>query len=145
MKKLLKVKPFVDNDGNRVIKLVYTNSVKIIPFSEETFFKYRRELDKEKLKNKKVIKNVKSKTNVKDIDINIDRFADYIINNHDVIVRRIEIVITAIGLAWLIKYMHNGMEDIPNHVIIDDGIETPVTYDVSEYYMNLYEENIKSK
>ena len=61
------------------------------------------------------------------------------------IVRRIEIVITAIGLAWLIKYMHQGFENIPDHILPEETKEEVITYNVSEYYNNLYEESIKSK
>ena len=145
MKKIINIIPFIDSDGNRSIQVVYTNGKKILPFSEAALLKLRKEYERQRNTDKNIISNVRSKINIPNIDINIDKFASYVIDNKDMIVRRIEIVITAIGLAWLIKYMHQGFENIPDHVLPEETKEEVITYNVSEYYNNLYEESIKSK
>lgn len=145
MKKIINIIPFIDTDGNRSIQVVYTNGKKILPFSEATLLKLRKEYERQRNTDKNIILNIINKINIPNIDINIDKFASYVIDNKDMIVRRIEIVITAIGLAWLIKYMHQGFENIPDHVLPEETKEEVITYNVSEYYNNLYEESIKSK
>ena len=142
MKKIVKVVPFIDSDGKRAIEVIYTKGKKIYPFSEDLLMAFKDYLDNDK---KKIIKDkVKVKTNTKNIDINMDKFADYIMNekNRDLIVRRIKIVLFAIGLAYLAKYIHDDFSTLPDVILPEEEKEEVVTYDVGEYYANLDSETM---
>ena len=142
MKKILDIIPCLDNDGNRVIKIKYKNGYKIIPFSESELLKYKKKYESQ---NDIIIKSVEIKTNTKNVDVNMDRFADYIINNKDVIVRRIKFILTIGALLYGIKSCHSEFSNLPDVVLPDEEKEEVVTYDVSEYYYNLNNNETKTK
>ncbi len=142
MKKILDIIPYLDNDGNRVIKIKYKNGYKIIPFSESELLKYKKKYESQ---NNIIIKNVEIQTNTKNVDVNMDRFADYIINNKDVIVRRIKFILTIGALLYGIKSCHSEFSNLPDVVLPDEREEKVVTYNVSEYYYNLNNNETNTK
>ena len=137
MRKILNVIPFVDNDGKRAIEVVYEDGREVVPFSEESLLKYRKQYEGKRYNKKEITKKVEIKNNIKHTDINIDKIADYIIENKEVILRRIKIFLVAAALIYGIKSCHDEFSNLPDVVLPDEEKEEVVTYDVSEYYANL--------
>ena len=140
MKIIKDVIPFVSDDGSRAIEIVYDKGRKIVPFDETTLIKYRRIY----MKQHSVTNVVKTKTNT-NVDIDVDNFADYIINNKELILRRIKIALIIGALVYGIKSCHNEFSDLPDVVLPDEEKEEVITYDVSEYYYNLNNEETMTK
>ena len=136
-----------NDSGKREIVIDYIKNGKHVirrePYSEKALFKYKKKYEKQRADKNKIINYTEEKTRVKNLDINVETIANFIIEKQDVIFKIVTAGTIAILTGKAIFTIASDFKNLGSPIIPEEEIEEEsrelTQEEIMEKYNALYE------